>query len=155
NSFFNTDPLLVVVTCIYLACKIEECPHHIKNIVTEMKHILGRFHYDIATIAEFEFYLLEDLDFHMILYHPYRPLMLFIVNDTYRTDLCLLYPPHIIALAAVYMTSALNEEAFRVADVDVKTWLSGMSVDIEELAYVTQEILDLYQLMGTYGEDQI
>jgi cyclin C len=31
-----------------------------------------------------------------------------IVNDTYRSDLCLLYPPHIIAIAALYLTFILN-----------------------------------------------
>ena len=28
----------------------------------------------------------------------------FIINDTYRSELCLLYPPHIIAVAAIYLT---------------------------------------------------
>ncbi|KAJ7196993.1 cyclin-like protein [Mycena pura] len=28
----------------------------------------------------------------------------FIVNDTYRSELCLLYPPHLIAIAAIYLT---------------------------------------------------
>lgn len=32
----------------------------------------------------------------------------FIINDTYRSDLCLVYSPHIIALAAVYMAFAIH-----------------------------------------------
>lgn len=28
----------------------------------------------------------------------------FIINDTYRSELCLLYPPHLIAIAAIYLT---------------------------------------------------
>lgn len=32
----------------------------------------------------------------------------FIINDTYRTDLILLYPPYIIALAAIYITVVLQ-----------------------------------------------
>lgn len=47
--------------------------------------------------------------------HPTFPITLttdskprFIVNDTYRTDLCLLYPPHLIAVAAVYLAFAIN-----------------------------------------------
>ncbi|GLB45934.1 putative cyclin family protein [Lyophyllum shimeji] len=32
----------------------------------------------------------------------------FIINDTYRSDLCLLHPPHIIAIAALYLTFILN-----------------------------------------------
>lgn len=32
----------------------------------------------------------------------------FIINDTYRSDICLLYPPHLIAIAAIYLTLVLN-----------------------------------------------
>ncbi|CAL1712803.1 unnamed protein product [Somion occarium] len=32
----------------------------------------------------------------------------FIINDTYRSDLCLLYPPHLIAIAALYLTVVLH-----------------------------------------------
>jgi cyclin-C len=32
----------------------------------------------------------------------------FIINDTYRSELCLLYPPHLIAIAAVYLTCVLH-----------------------------------------------
>lgn len=32
----------------------------------------------------------------------------FIINDTYRTDIILLYPPYIIALAAIYITVVLQ-----------------------------------------------
>jgi cyclin C len=32
----------------------------------------------------------------------------FIINDTYRSQLCLLYPPHLIAVAAIYLTLVLH-----------------------------------------------
>jgi cyclin C len=32
----------------------------------------------------------------------------FVINDTYRSELCLLYPPHLIAIAAVYLTCVLH-----------------------------------------------
>jgi cyclin C len=32
-----------------------------------------------------------------------------IINDTYRTDVCLLYPPHVIAIAAIYLSLVNNE----------------------------------------------
>lgn len=32
----------------------------------------------------------------------------FIINDTYRSDLCLLYPPHLIAITALYLTLVLH-----------------------------------------------
>ncbi|KAF9362392.1 hypothetical protein BGX34_006262 [Mortierella sp. NVP85] len=127
----STDPSLVAATCIYLACKIEECPQHIKHIITEMKGALanhGGFDYDTSKMAEFEFYLLEELEFYLIVYHPYRDLTLiakdlrleesnlqtawFVINDSYRTDVCLLYAPHMIALAALYIICVVHAERY-------------------------------------------
>ena len=78
--------------------------------------------------------LLEDLEFHLIVYHPYRSLVQltgrdqpdskkksnllklddetlqnawFVINDIYRSELCLLHSPHILALAAIYLALGL------------------------------------------------
>ena len=32
----------------------------------------------------------------------------FVLNDSYRTEVCLLYPPHIIAIAAIYLAFSLH-----------------------------------------------
>ena len=37
-SIRETNPYLVVATCIYIACKMEECPNHIRTVVTEARH---------------------------------------------------------------------------------------------------------------------
>jgi cyclin C len=102
-----------------------------------------------------EFYLVDDLECDLTIFHPYRTLMTlcrkegsseddeteagelgvgiengprywgtgdgqlelqegalqmawFIINDTYRSELCLLYPPHLIAVAAIYLTLVLH-----------------------------------------------
>ncbi|KAJ1655659.1 RNA polymerase II holoenzyme cyclin-like subunit, partial [Dispira simplex] len=79
NSFYNTDPFLVATTCLYSACKVEELPHHLKSIVNEVRSYLAShkvpFKYEYCDVAEFECYLLEELDFYMIVYHPYRTLI--------------------------------------------------------------------------------
>lgn len=31
----RTNPYLVLATAVYLACKMEECPHHIRLVVSE------------------------------------------------------------------------------------------------------------------------
>lgn len=72
------------------------------------------FPYRTNHILECEFYLLENLDCCLIVYQPYRPLLQLIqdigheeqllalawrvVNDSLRTDVCLLYPPYQIAI---------------------------------------------------------
>lgn len=36
-SIRETNPYLVVATCLYIACKMEECPNHIRTIVSEAR----------------------------------------------------------------------------------------------------------------------
>jgi len=47
------------------------------------------------------------------------------VNDTYRSQLCLLYPPHLIAIAAIYLTFILHPptrpEPSQPSDQDILT----------------------------------
>ena len=106
-----------------------------------------------------EFYLVDDLECDLVVFHPYRTLLSLckkeasdsssseegetedlgvgigpddgprywgtgdgqleftpaalqtawsIINDSYRSQLCLLYPPHLIAIAAIYLTFILH-----------------------------------------------
>lgn len=42
----NTNPYLVIATAIYLACKMEECPHHIRLVVSEGRTLWpGKFRF--------------------------------------------------------------------------------------------------------------
>ena len=136
NSLKSIDPLLLAPTCIFLASKVEEFGvisnnRLIQTCQTVVKNKFSfaypqDFPYRINHVLECEFYLLEQMDCCLILYHPYRPLTLYvhdlrasersdgkdhsrdkdellnlawtIVNDSYRTDIPLLYPPHLIAI---------------------------------------------------------
>lgn len=167
NSYCETDPFIVISACCYLAAKAEEFPVHIKNVVTESRTLfkdnynVKHFPSDNTKLAEMEFYLMDDLECDLTVFHPYRTLLSlckkeisdnnslfgseegeadevgvvngddgprywgtgegqleltdgalqtawFILNDTYRSELCLLYPPHIIAIAALYLTLILH-----------------------------------------------
>lgn len=110
HSLRDIDPLLLCPTCIHLASKVEECgqvPAH--NLIMRCKHVFRQkygnifkqdYPYKAHHIQECEFILLEMMDCCLIVYHPYRPLTLYIadlgqqdtllptawriVNDTYR-----------------------------------------------------------------------
>lgn len=201
NSIRATDPTLVLVTCVYLATKIEECPIHIKMVTQEAKTVFqgkvfpydekslirikyeltlfiaefGGFPYDSSKVAEFEFYLLEELEFYLIVWHPYRSLTQicnelgmresglqyawFIVNDSYRTDVCLLYPPHLIALAAIYLTVVLNHADFAPGSAgdqrDMKQWFADLNVDIKSIIEISQEILSIYEVWADWKEEKM
>ncbi|OSD01686.1 cyclin-like protein [Trametes coccinea BRFM310] len=151
NSYCETDPFIVAAACCYVAAKAEESPVHIKHVVSEARTLFGEygiktFPTDNSKLAEMEFYLVDELDCDLTVFHPYRTLMTlvgkgtsaasdtevgeaedgprywgtgegklelseqaiqtswFIINDTLRSELCLLYPPHLIAVAAIYLT---------------------------------------------------
>lgn len=74
---------------------------------------------DPSKIGECEFWLISEMNSHLIVHQPYRTLTSLqsslnltqdevalawsIVNDHYMTDLPLMYPPHTIALTAILL----------------------------------------------------
>ncbi|KAH7907126.1 cyclin-like protein [Hygrophoropsis aurantiaca] len=161
NSYCETDPFIVIAACCYVAAKTEESPIHIKNMVAEARLFFSQTPYcvksfpsDNSKLAEMEFYLVDDLECDLTIFHPYRTLLSLvrkedssefqaeagelslgiddgirywgtgdgqlelpdgalqlawsIVNDTYRSDLCLIYPPHLLAVTALYLTLVLH-----------------------------------------------
>lgn len=134
-SLREVNVYLLVTTCLYVACKIEECPQHIRLIVSEARNLWPEYiPQDVGKLAEFEFYLIEEMDMYLVLHHPYRSLIQIrnflesssltfaftlgkdemqhawsLLNDSYITDLHLLFPPHIIAMAAIYISIVLKK----------------------------------------------
>ncbi|CBF86313.1 hypothetical protein AN2172.2 [Aspergillus nidulans FGSC A4] len=118
NEIRNTNPYLVLTTAFYLACKMEECPQHIRFVVSEARALWPEFIVpDVSKVGECEFSLISEMQAQLIVHHPYRTLSELqpelsltsdevalawsVINDHYLTDLSLLYPPHIIAVMAI------------------------------------------------------
>ncbi|KAK1959958.1 cyclin domain-containing protein [Colletotrichum eremochloae] len=121
----RTNPYLVVATALYLACKMEECPQHIRLIVSEARSLWPDFlSLDTSKLGECEFFMISEMSSQLIVHAPYRTLNNYqqelhltqedvnlgwsIINDHYMTDLPLLYPPHIIALTAILLVLILR-----------------------------------------------
>jgi cyclin C len=60
------------------------------------------------------------------------------VNDTYRTDLILIYPPFMIALACIYIASVIKEK-------DTRLWFEELRVDMN-VVYILPDFLDFFWL---------
>ncbi|XP_037101416.1 cyclin-C isoform X2 [Syngnathus acus] len=119
------------------------------------------FPYRMNHILECEFYLLELMDCCLIVYHPYRPLLQYvqdmgqedmllplawrIVNDTYRTDLCLLYPPFMIALACLHVACVVQQK-------DARQWFAELSVDMDKILEIIRVILKLYDQWKNFDD---
>ncbi|SLM40250.1 rna polymerase ii holoenzyme cyclin-like subunit [Lasallia pustulata] len=121
----RTNPYLVMATALYLACKMEECPQHIRVVVSEARSIWSEFIVsDISKLGECEFFMISEMNSQLIVHHPYRSLVELqstlnmaqeevslawsIINDHYLTDLPLLYPPHVVAVTAIFLAMVLK-----------------------------------------------
>ncbi|KAK3387274.1 cyclin-C [Podospora didyma] len=122
----RTNPYLVMATAVYLACKMEECPHHIRIVAQEARLMWpGEVQaMDTSKLGECEFFLISEMQSQLIVHQPYRTLKALesdfslspdesmfawnLINDHYQTDLPLLCPPHIIALTAVMLALVLR-----------------------------------------------
>lgn len=171
NSLKCIDPWLMAPTCVFLASKVEEfgvisnsrlmttCQTVVKN---KFSHAYPQeYPYRINSVLECEFFLLEMMDCCLVLYHPYRPLTEYfkelahedslyplawrIINDSLRTDVCLLYPPYLIALACLHIASVIQQK-------DLKQWLAECSVDMDKILEISRQILALYELWKNYDE---
>jgi cyclin C len=174
NSFGCVDPLLLAPTCVFLASKVEECgiisntkfPSTCQQVVKKLGYAFKSdlpYIYRMGHILECEFYLMEMMDCCLIVYHPYRPLTQYvadigqeetllplawrIVNDTYRSDVCMLYPPYLIALAALHMACVVHQK-------DCKQWFAELSVDMGKVLEITQHMLQFYKMWKSYDEQK-
>lgn len=121
----KTNPYLIMTTAVYLACKMEECPQHIRLMLGEAARQWPELGVsETSKIGECEFALISTLSSRLICHHPYRSLSelapIFqltndemqlahsIINDSLNTDLALLYPPHVIAVTAIFLAVVLR-----------------------------------------------
>ncbi|WFD03137.1 RNA polymerase II holoenzyme cyclin-like subunit [Malassezia obtusa] len=79
NTYASTDPFLVLTACVYLAAKVEESAVRIRTLSAEASKMFSELGYhelpsSASVVAEMEFYLVEELEFDLIVYHPYHTL---------------------------------------------------------------------------------
>ncbi|XP_057310724.1 cyclin-C-like [Hydractinia symbiolongicarpus] len=171
TSLKCVDPLLLAPTCLYVASKVEECGLmsntrllNACNTICKNKYNYAypmEYPYRINQILECEFYLLEIMDCCLIVFHPYRPLTKYVsdmaqegsilpyawrvVNDSLRSDVSLLYPPYMIALAAIYMACVFEKR-------DCQQWFSELNVNMERILEIVRRILSLYEIWRNFDE---
>ncbi|CAI0426408.1 unnamed protein product [Linum tenue] len=166
KSMSEYDPRLVAPTCLYLASKAEESTVQARALVFYIKKLYSndeKFKFEIKDILEMEMKILEALNYYLVVFHPYRSLSQFLqdagvhdvnswcrglVNDTYKMDLILMHPPHLIALACIYIASVYREK-------DVTAWFEELRADMNVVKNISMEILDFYEEQHRLaGEDR-
>ncbi|XP_035825422.1 cyclin-H isoform X2 [Aplysia californica] len=121
NSNMNYHPKDIMLTCVYLACKVEEFYVPIGQFVKNLRGDREKF---ADAILSFELTLMGKLNYHLTIHNPFRPLEGFLIDIKTRckeienpermrkateeflerslqSDACLIFSPSQIALAAV------------------------------------------------------
>ncbi|CAM8978844.1 unnamed protein product [Rhodiola kirilowii] len=165
KSLTEFDPRLVIPTCLYLASKSEESTVQARLVIFFIRKLYDKYRYEVKDMLEMEMKILEALNYHLLVFHPYRALPQFIqdsgmndlnmihitwgiVNDTYKTDLILVHPPHLILLACIYIASVLKEK-------DTTAWFEELRVDMNLVKNISMEILDFYDNYKSITEERI
>ncbi|KAE8668766.1 Cyclin-C1-1 [Hibiscus syriacus] len=157
KSMTEYDPRLVAPSCLYLASKAEESTVQARVLVFYIRKLSAdeKYRCEIKDILEMEMKILEALNYYLVVFHPYRTLSPLLqdvgmndtnmtqiswglLNDTYKMDLILTYPPSLIALACIYIASAYREK-------DITTWFEELCVDMNVVKNISMEILDFYE----------
>lgn len=129
NSVMNYHPKEILVTCVYLACKVEEFNLSMKQFVSNIK---GDRDKAADIILNTEFLVLRQLRYQLLIHNPYRPVEGFIIDIKTRgnlqnvdrlrpgiedfldklflTDAILLYSPSQLALAGVIQAASKLQE---------------------------------------------
>lgn len=165
RSMTEYDPRLVAPTCLYLASKAEESTVQARLLVFYIKKLYSdeKYKYEIKDILDMEMKVLEALSYYLVVYHPYRSLSQFLqdagmsdttqltwglVNDTYKMDLILIHPPHLTALACIYIASVLK-------DKETTAWFEELRVDMNVVKNIAMEILDFYDSHKSISDERV
>ncbi|KAJ0172045.1 hypothetical protein K1T71_012018 [Dendrolimus kikuchii] len=129
NSTMDYHPKEILATCVYLACKVEEFNVSICQFVANVK---GDRDKASDIILNNELLLMQQLNYHLTIHNPFRPVEGFLIDiktrctlakperlrsgidefleKVFLTDACLLYAPSQIALAAVLHAASKEQE---------------------------------------------
>ncbi|XP_015685702.1 cyclin-H-like, partial [Protobothrops mucrosquamatus] len=141
NSVMEYHPRIIMLTCAFLACKVDEFNVSSAQFVGNLRESPAGQEKTLEQILEYELLLIQQLNFHLIVHNPYRPFEGLLIDlktryqllenpETLRktaddflnrvslTDACLLFTPSQIALTA--MVSSASRSGF-----NMESYLSG------------------------------
>ena len=63
------------------------------------------------------------------------------VNDAYISDVVVLWPPHIVAVACISIAAIYR-------DVDLRQWQASLNCDTQNVSRVMEELITMYDIVG-------
>ncbi|XP_040898060.1 cyclin-H isoform X1 [Toxotes jaculatrix] len=170
NSIMEYHPRIIMLTCAYLSCKVDEfnvsSTQFVGNLLQETPAGQERV---LEQILEYELLLIQQLNFHLVVHNPYRPMEGLLIDLKTRyptlenpeslrksaddfltqaamTDAGLLFPPSQIALTAI-LNSASR------AGLSMESYLTeclGLKEDREALSKMYDSMRRMKTLLKKY-----
>ena len=168
----RTNPYIIIATAFYLACKMEECPQHIRLVMVEARNTWPEMpNAEAPRLGECEFGIISELNSQLIVHHPYRTLQDLapkfgltqdetslsssIINDHYLTDLPLLYPPHVIAVTAIFLSLVLRPNQVSLQSHSSHTAALSTTVSAAAVAGALQNLNTAGRTAGTVSQGNV
>ncbi|KAB5528530.1 hypothetical protein PHYPO_G00141260 [Pangasianodon hypophthalmus] len=162
-------PRTIMLTCAYLSCKVDEFNVSSTQFVGNLQENPAAQERALEQILEYELLLIQQLNFHLVIHNPYRPLEGFLIdlktrypllenpemlrksaedflNRAAMTDAGLLFSPSQIALTAVLNSAAR-------AGLNMETYLTecmGLKDDKETLSKMYDAMRRITALLKEY-----
>ncbi|CAD5217010.1 unnamed protein product [Bursaphelenchus xylophilus] len=178
RSLKDIDPILMAGTCVFVASKTEEfmilSTTRIANFINSyLRRYTSKPEFSLRPqfIHEAEFMLLQIIDCSLYVWHPYRSLkVLFqdlkeqsvrnvdelhsdvwmLINDSYRTDTVLLFPPFVIALACIMAAAML-----RKCENDILPWLIQLHTDFEKVLDCQRVLFNFFRIDKGFKDKEV
>ena len=147
---------LLACTCLFLASKVEESAVNLQLFLSEIIKIREDLSLDVSSITDAEFLLLQDLQFSLIVFHPYSLLSRYLteighanylsvawnaLNDLYKSSVILQYSPHSLALGIIFFVLVYNDAPMN------DSWWKAEGFNSVEAAAIIQNLLIVYREM--------
>ncbi|XP_068127795.1 cyclin-H [Hyperolius riggenbachi] len=146
NSVMEHHPRIIMLTCAFLACKVDEFNVSSVQFVGNLPDSPAAQEKILEQILEYELLLIQQLNFHLIVHNPYRPFEGYLIDlktrypmlenpETLRktaddfltraslTDAGLMFTPSVMALTAVLSSASragLNMESYLLECLSLK-----------------------------------
>ncbi|PON93393.1 Cyclin [Trema orientale] len=168
QSHAKNDWQTIATVCIFLACKVEETPRFLNDVVVVSYEIMHKwdpsasrrirqrevFDKQKEVILLGERLLLSTIAFDLNIQLPYKPLVTALkrldifpdlakvawnfVNDWLGTTLCLQYKPHYIAAGSLFLAAKLQK--VKLPTEKGRVWWLEFDVSLKQLEEVIQEM---------------
>ncbi|KAI9143504.1 cyclin-like protein [Paraphysoderma sedebokerense] len=159
----------LATTCLFVSGKIQDTIKKLKDLVIasdqlqnpgseEMDPESEKMHQTRRNIIALEKLLLEAIEFNFQVQQPLiytikilkrfdhppdmRRRALHICFDCYKTSLPLLYPPHFVAAASIFLAS--KSEKFHIPIIKGSSWLEKFGIEFKYVDEISKLILDEY-----------